>query len=147
MPIWKAEQGELVSVATVESLFKSCRNSSGFSNNGSSCFRQKLLALIFMVKSSRFLGTDEKCSESSKYNRKNNASVRMEIFAGTYMRPRYFPCQVSTGTMKKAEISLLCHFGFKLGFRILVPCRKKWLVLEAELFDTIHQRRTQITIK
>jgi hypothetical protein len=43
----------------------------------------------------------------------------MEIFGGTYMRPRYSPCIGSKRSIEKAKIRLFRRFSPKLGVTII----------------------------
>jgi hypothetical protein len=49
----------------------------------------------------------------------------MEIFGGTYMRPRYSPCQSFRGQPNVADLKLFKGLRLDLGFIILVYMIKK----------------------
>jgi hypothetical protein len=52
--------------------------------------------------------------------------LRMEIFAGTYMRRWFSPCQSSRGEKKRVEMGSFPVLGLFLGFSILVYSAKRY---------------------
>lgn len=58
-------------------------------------FRAKIFPSKIWRKTAKFSLTEPKIQKCSKISRKKRVWLRMEIFVGTYMRPRYSPCQCS----------------------------------------------------
>jgi hypothetical protein len=69
---------------------------------------QKMLQLTSSGKSAKFSVPSQKAhflTEAAKSSRKSGLLLRMEIFAGTYMRLRFSPCQSSRDTSMKLKPS------------------------------------------
>jgi hypothetical protein len=75
-----------------------------------------VLGLSGRQKSAKFTCLRENRVKSSKGSRKNGFLFGMEIFGGTYMRPRYSPCDALRGGIEKANLRLFWHFNAKSGF-------------------------------
>jgi hypothetical protein len=85
---------------------------------------EKIGSQTFGQKSPKFHTHAKKPGKTSNIVRKNMSLLRMEIFEGTYMRPRYSPCQFPRGQVNRAELGLFCSFSAKLTFSIIVSMQK-----------------------
>jgi hypothetical protein len=66
----------------------------------------------------------QKPSRYAKDSRKSGLLLRMEIFVGTYMRPRYSPCQSLGDTSNKPKATVFWQTGHFITFKILFLAKK-----------------------
>ena len=71
----------------------------------------------------------------------------MEIFEGTYMRPRYSPCIVSKGNTEKAKIRSFCRSNPKSGSTIIAQSKNNKSIFWFSLFGKKHSVVVNFKIK
>ena len=84
----------------------------------------------------------EKCPRDAKASRKSCLLFRMEIFVGTYMRPRFSPCQASRDTSMKLKSSPFLLKGLLSLNLFLFSVKKSELV-----FSPLHFGVSQLLIQ
>jgi len=108
---------------------------------------EKISSKIFCQKTTKFRAHPKKMRKSSKIVRKNMGLLRMEIFEGTYMRPRYSPYQFPRGQANGAELGLFCLFSVKLGYSIIVSMQKNRAIFYTAIFEKKQPRLFSILTK